>query len=229
MHVNRWLAAAVLSAVAVVGSSAQADLFGRFLDRSDRDGDAGREGVSFAVADAREIGKIVSPVAYQPLAAPDAALTPIPESYPVGPAPGPAYYPSAGPVPYPVEGHPYAGPVYPVDPALGVDGYPLYHRVEYEDLDHIHPCAVPTVVQVLDPCTEEDDHHCCLFGHHRHHGGCDACQACGPRCVLVKICVPPGCPKIKVSDKGRKVKYDYGDYKVEIESEDGVVSVDYDD
>ena len=55
------------------------------------------------------------------------------------------------------------------------------------------------------------------------------CTACGPQCVYVEICVPPGCPEIKVSRGGRKVKYDYGDYKVEIESKDGVVFVDYDD
>ena len=228
MHVNRWMAAAAVATVALVGSYAEADLF-RWRDRSegneraDRRADA--ESVSFAVADEREIGRILTPVAYQPLPAPGATLTPIPE--PHGPGPVPSYYPPSGPVPYPVDGHFGAGPAYPVEPGLPVDGYPLYHRVEYEDLDHIHPCAVPTVVQVLDPCTVDD--RCCLFGHRRHRDPCDACHECGPRCVYVKICVPPGCPKVKVSDKGRKVKYDYGDYKVEIESEDGVVSVDYDD
>src|SRR5690606_13240285 len=120
------------------------------------------------------------------------------------------------------------GPAYPIGPGASLDGFPLYHRVEYEDLDHIHPCAVPTVVRVLDPCSVKDDG-CCLFGHRRHHDACNACQSCGPQCVYVKICVPPGCPKVKVSRNGRKVKYDYGDYKVEVETKDGYIEVDYDD
>jgi len=103
------------------------------------------------------------------------------------------------------------------------DGHevPLYHCVEYDDLDHIHPCAVPKIVKIIDPCYKPCDH--------RHACGC--CRPCPPpRCVYVKICVPPcGCPRVKIRDGGRKVKYDYGDYAVEIESDDGVVEVDYDD
>jgi hypothetical protein len=113
-------------------------------------------------------------------------------------------------------------PSYPVGPGMGADGFPLFPRVEVEDRDHIHPCAVPTVVQVLDPCTVERHG---LFRHRRVVG----CDACGPQCVYVQICVPPGCPKIKVSKDGRKVKYDYGDYAVEVESKAGYVEVDYDD
>lgn len=89
----------------------------------------------------------------------------------------------------------------------------LYHCVEYEDLDNIAPCAVPKIVWVRDPCACHDP-----------------CSCCQPKCVAVKICVPHcGCAKVKVKDHGRKVEYDYGEYKVEIESEDGVVKVDYDD
>ena len=37
--------------------------------------------------------------------------------------------------------------------------------------------------------------------------------------MLVKICVPPcGCPKVRVTRNGSKVKYDYGKYEVEISS-----------
>jgi len=233
MKLNRWLVAFAVLGVAAVGTSVQAGLFDRMRDRSSESADRKNDEtppVSFAIADARDIGKIVSPVSYQALPAPgaDPALVPVPES-----APGTTIrsYPPADPyiVPsMPVPGVPSAGfvpgaPGYPVGPAYGAEGFPLYPRVKVEDRDHIHPCAVPTVVQVLDPCTV-DDHHG-LF--HRHHVA--ACDACGPQCVYVEICAPPGCPKVKVSRNGRKVKYDYGDYKVEVESKDGYVEVDYDD
>ena len=83
---------------------------------------------------------------------------------------------------------------------------------------------VPTIVQVLDPCSDK-----ARGGLLRRLHADDDCDACGPQCVFVEICVPPDCPEIKVSRGGRKVKYDYGDYKVEILSKDGVVYVDYDD
>ena len=87
----------------------------------------------------------------------------------------------------------------------------LYPRVKYEDHHNIHPCAVSKIVAVQDPCY-------------------DPCSCCAPKYVYVKICVPPcGCEKIKVSRHGRKVKYDYGKYEVEIKSKRGVVYVDYDD
>jgi hypothetical protein len=125
---------------------------------------------------------------------------------------------------YPIEGMIPGGPGKPIGPGMGADGFPLFSNVKYEDLDHVHPCAAPTVVQVVDPCSNYGHHG--LFGHHR---GVPACDACGPQCVYVQICVPPGCPKIKVERNGRKVKYDYGDYKVEVTSKDGYVEVDYDD
>ena len=92
---------------------------------------------------------------------------------------------------------------------------PVFHRVEYEDLHNIHPCGVPAIVQVPDPCA-------CSCGH------CNAC--CAPQCVSVQICVPPcSCADIKVRKDGRYVKYDYGKYEVEIKVRDGYVKVDYDD
>jgi len=87
----------------------------------------------------------------------------------------------------------------------------LYHCVKYEDLDNIHPCAVRTVVAVQDPCY-------------------DPRSCCAPACVYVEICVPPcKCRRVKVSRRGSKVEYDYGEYEVEIKSKRGVVYVDYDD
>ncbi|MBT6156859.1 MAG: hypothetical protein HOL01_18700 [Planctomycetaceae bacterium] len=92
----------------------------------------------------------------------------------------------------------------------------LYHRVKYEDLDNIHPCAVKMVVQVMDPCPPPRD-------------PCSRCKP-APRFVLVEICVPRcGCKKVKVSRGGAKVEYDYGKYEIEIKSKKGVVVVNYDD
>lgn len=94
-------------------------------------------------------------------------------------------------------------------------GCALFHCVEYKDLDNIHPCAVPKIVSIVDPCWKPSKCGCCRPA---------------PRCVQVKICVPPcGCPRVKVSKDGRKVKYDYGKYEVELEAKDGRVEVDYDD
>jgi hypothetical protein len=111
----------------------------------------------------------------------------------------------------PVLGEPVLSQVTPV-PEQPVSAMPaasapleLYCNVKYKDERNIAPCAVPTIVQVPDPCNP-----CC--------------------CVNVQICAPPcECPCIKVSKCGRKVKYDYGDYQVEITSARGKVIVDYDD
>ena len=91
----------------------------------------------------------------------------------------------------------------------------LFHCVRYEDLRNIHPCAVTKIVSIKDPCWKPDP---CSY----------ECQVAP--CVLVKICVPPcGCPKVRVTRNGSKVKFDYGKYEVEISSRNGVVKVDYDD
>jgi hypothetical protein len=107
----------------------------------------------------------------------------------------------------PSPGHPvpHAGPG-------GLTTMPLFHRVEYDDVDEMHPCAVPIVVAVPDPCAEP-------------------CECAGPQCVYVKICVPPNCePRIKYSRGGREIKYDFGDdYEVKITSKKGRVEVEYDD
>ena len=229
MKMKFWLTSLALAATAAAGTSLEAGLLER-LSRTDEprmERDDFEE--SFEVASNDEIGKIITPVAYQTLAAPDGgALAPVPQSYP---APGSAYHGPAiaqplpsGSAGVPIESWPATGPMPPLGspagpmgpaafsagPHPGFGGYPLFSRVEVEDRHHIHPCAVPTIVQVLDPCA-------------------DACDSCGPRCVYVEICVPPGCPEIKVRRHGRKVKYDYGDYKVVVTSRDGYVKVDYDD
>jgi hypothetical protein len=92
---------------------------------------------------------------------------------------------------------------------------PLYHRVKYRDQRKIAPCAVPMIVMVKDPCAK-----------------CDPCNPCAPAaCVAVQICVPPcsTCPpKVCCKRGGEYVSYDFGKYRVEIRSRNGVVKVDYD-
>ena len=90
---------------------------------------------------------------------------------------------------------------------------PLYHSVKYKDLRKIAPCAVPMIVLVKDPCAK-------------------CCDPCAPTpCVAVQICVP-SCstcpPKVVCRRNGEYVKYDFGKYRVEIRSRNGVVKVDYD-
>ena len=119
------------------------------------------------------------------------------------------------PEPYPLPGAPVAT-MPPADgtpiPQRAVD-CELFDCVKYKDLRNIAPCAVPMVVSVKDPCACIDP--------------CD-CRA-APKCVNVKICVPPcGCPDVKLTRNGNKVKYDYGKYVIEITSRKGIVVVDYD-
>lgn len=92
---------------------------------------------------------------------------------------------------------------------------PLYSCVKYKDQRKIAPCAVPMIVMVKDPCAK-----------------CDPCNPCASApCVAVQICVPPcsTCPpKVCCKRGGEYVSYDFGKYRVEIRSKNGVVKVDYD-
>ncbi|MGQ0633527.1 MAG: hypothetical protein ACT4QC_02860 [Planctomycetaceae bacterium] len=91
----------------------------------------------------------------------------------------------------------------------------LYHCVRYKDECNKAPCAVPMIVTVKDPCA-----------------ACDPCNACATKCVAVQICVPPcsECPpQVCCRRGGEYVCYDYGKYRVEVTSRNGVVTVDYDD
>lgn len=193
---------------------------------------------SFAVANRDDIGKIVK-VSYQgaatnagpalapvpqrtgaPVTAPPARVsqgTVVPGS--VQPQPQVRSLPPATMAPparviSPARAYPPIGPVGPAAYSRGpmpiAGGFPLFRRVKVKDPDHIHPCAVPTIVQVLDPCPPK-------------------CGSCGPRCVYVEICAPTWRPEVKVRRDGRMVKYDYGDYKVIVTSKDGYVKVNYND
>ena len=90
----------------------------------------------------------------------------------------------------------------------------LFHRVKYKDLDEMHPCAVPKIIAVKDPCAR--DHAC----------GCCA----PPACVYIKICVPPcACEEIDSNRSGTRIEYDYGKYEVDVRVKDGYIEVDYQD
>ena len=104
------------------------------------------------------------------------------------------------PVPDAAGGEAIVGPGVPTSEPIE-----LYACVKVEDRDNIHPCAVPMIIAIADPCNP-----CC--------------------CRYIQICVPPcGCPQIKVKKHSREVEYDYGSYEVEIKSKNGILYVDYDD
>lgn len=101
----------------------------------------------------------------------------------------------------------------------------LFHCVKVEDPDHAAPCGEKKIVEIVDPCWKPDP--------------CNPC--CKPPCVKVCICVPKATccdpcnacckdhgPKITRSKCGHYVKYDYGKYRIELTSKNGVVRVDYD-
>lgn len=101
----------------------------------------------------------------------------------------------------------------PIEGAVVVSSAPvaLFDCVRYKDLKNVHPCGVPLIVAVPDPCA-------------------DRCDACGPQCVYVQVCVPPcDCYETKCKRNGRKTVLDFGKYQVEIVSARGQVVVDYDD
>lgn len=133
----------------------------------------------------------------------------------------PAPYPTPSgevvpPASQPYEVHPsapqsYPAPSYPapgyVAPGYGVPAQPvaLYRNVKVRDARKIHPCAVPTIVEVPDPCNP-----CCT--------------------VCVEICAPP-CALRCVKPHGllkRQTRFDYGEYKVDVIPRFGKLIIDYD-
>ena len=99
------------------------------------------------------------------------------------------------------------------DSVVSGEAIELFTCVEIDDPDEMHPCAVTKIIMVPDPCACKD-----------------ACGCCAPKCVAIKICVPP-CECVDVSCKhdGRRQKYDYGKYSVEVKVKDGYIEVEYND
>ena len=120
----------------------------------------------------------------------------IPSALPLSPTPDPLYSPT----------NQY------VDP--GMSGYPavgqpltLFADVRYHGSRNIAPCAVPTIIQVPDPCNKDK---CCKS------------------CVNVEVCVPPCDPKkVCVTRDGNKVRYDFGKYAVVVKTVGDHVVVHY--
>ena len=100
-----------------------------------------------------------------------------------------------------------------VDDAVYVDAPPelLFTAVRYVDKREMHPCAVPKIIRVNDPCACNDP-----------------CNCCGTKCVYIQICVPPcGCEEVKCRREGDRVRYDYGKYAVDVRIKKGHIVVDY--
>ncbi len=116
------------------------------------------------------------------------------------------------PMPAPLSSVPeiqYSGPVTAL-PVMA-STVEVYQNVKYRRERNIAPCAQPIIVQIPDPCARKS-----------------AC--CPTPCVNVQICVPQcGCPCVKVTRCGDKVRYDYGKYAINVISARGRVIVDYDD
>ena len=100
-------------------------------------------------------------------------------------------------------------------PGMFVTSAELYPRVRVKDADDIHPHAVPAIIAVMDP--------------HRDRRVRQALHT-GPNygLVFVKIFVPPQPPR-SVKVKHEEVELDWGEYEIKIESEDGVVEIEYED
>jgi hypothetical protein len=93
-------------------------------------------------------------------------------------------------------------PQYPVitQPGYSVVGQPmeLFRDVRYRGQRNVAPDAVPTILQVADPCNRD---RCCKT------------------CVNVEVCAPPCDPKcVRVTRDGNKVRYDFGRYEIVIKS-----------
>ncbi|MEW4526376.1 MAG: hypothetical protein ACF8PG_07375 [Maioricimonas sp. JB045] len=129
---------------------------------------------------------------YYPVQAPAAETAP--------PAPGLPPAPTVPPAPVAPPKVYAAPPIVHSAPAM-----PLYRNVKVKDPHHAHPCAVPTVIPVPDPCG-------------------------GPGCVYIQICAPP-CGPVDVRHRLLKTVIDYGDgYEVELRARrNGLIIVDYDD
>ncbi len=79
----------------------------------------------------------------------------------------------------------------------------MYHNVKVRQARKAHPCAVPMLVAVQDPCNP-------------------CCQVC------VEVCVPPcAVADIRCTRRGNGVVYDFGRYEVEIRQRGELLIVDY--
>jgi hypothetical protein len=102
-------------------------------------------------------------------------------------------------------------------PGMFVDGVELYPHVRIEDADEIARNATPMIIAVVDPRAR--------FGHRGHWRG-RRVVAGPPPLVFVQVFVPPRPPQA-VRVKHEEIDLYYGGRKINIDSEDGVVTIDY--
>jgi hypothetical protein len=113
---------------------------------------------------------------------------PVPSPAPITPVPDPAYSTSDPPVTQTIPMPDASNPI--------VVGQPiqLFEDVRYRAVRNIAPCAIPTIIQVADPCNK---------------------STCCKNCVCIEVCMPPCEPNcVKVSRDGNAVRYDFGKYAV---------------
>lgn len=135
----------------------------------------------------------------EPLPAPAPYNEPIPYSQPAQLPPVYAETPDAGTIMAPIDGQPM------LLPETGCD---LFQAVVYRHPKKAHPCSIPAVIAVKNPCLTKRD--------------------CPTSYVNVEICLPPcDCAKVKVKKCESKVVYMYGGYSVEVTSKKGKVIVTY--
>ena len=111
-------------------------------------------------------------------------------------------------------GEPSAGQPIIVEPSMYVDSSEylgtLFTRVKYTDMHEKCPCGVSKIITVKNP---------------GRHNGC-----CEPDTVCIEICVPPcACEKVRCRMFGNRIRYDYGEYAVDVRIKRGYIQVDYQD
>ena len=101
---------------------------------------------------------------------------------------------------------------------------PLYAKVRIEDADEIHPRAVPFVIAVMDPHEGPWHPHSKIK---KFIAGETPDDPPTP-VVFVKVFLPPeALSSMKI--RREEIDFKYGGSEVNIDSEDGVVTIEYDD
>lgn len=173
--------------------------------------------VAFAADGRRAVSSASSKVASAVLAQSDRSVLPA-----LSPTPDPLYTPGVEstivqtravaeptvPVPSPAPAPASTVLVPQPDAAPVATAVELFGDVRYHGLRKVSPCAVPTIIQVPNPCIKD---RCCK------------------NCVNVQVCVPPCDPKlVRVTRDGNRVRYDYGKYAVLVRVVGNHIVVSYD-
>ena len=133
-----------------------------------------------------------APIFQPPLPTHEVQLPPSPQPYVPPPVAGPLSRPVVG-VPQIIE------PNY--NPVLEAPAVELFKRVKYVGLRKKAPNAVSKLIVIKNP----------LRGHKKR---IDCCQ---DECVAIEICVPPcKCEIVREKKNGNKIRYNYGEFGVEV-------------